>query len=227
MNKTERYTRAVNALESLLAWWFSLSEVEQASKTAISRPTPNSHSSHRPDPHPDPDPDPDPNPNPILTLIPILTLTLAPILSHLHLQADPHDRGRHCRGAEGLDLGRQEELGSGRRRGRPRRYLLTYSLAYLRTHSLTYLRTYSLYVYLRTYLGRPRRRGVGRRASRAGQVLVVAHDRRLPVAAEWRQEGRRLRPPAARGLEPWWGLCPCRPWLCRYQSISIDNDINR
>jgi len=53
MNKTERYTRAVNALESLLAWWFSLSEVEQASKTAISRPTPNSHSSHRPDPDPD------------------------------------------------------------------------------------------------------------------------------------------------------------------------------
>tara|TARA_B100000780_G_scaffold43161_1_gene26767 strand:- start:151 stop:306 length:156 start_codon:yes stop_codon:yes gene_type:complete len=44
MNKTERYTRAVNALESLLAWWFSLSEVEQASKTSISRPTSNSHS---------------------------------------------------------------------------------------------------------------------------------------------------------------------------------------
>ena len=33
--KAQRYTRAVTSLEVLLAWWASLGEVEQASKTSI------------------------------------------------------------------------------------------------------------------------------------------------------------------------------------------------
>ena len=35
--KSERYTRAVNALENLLSWWASLGDVEQASKATIAR----------------------------------------------------------------------------------------------------------------------------------------------------------------------------------------------
>ena len=135
-------------------------------------------------------------------------------------------------------------------------YLLTYILAHLLTydyspsHLLTRLPTYlraclltghllapldtASFTYLPHTQGRSRRRGAGRWASRAVQVIVVAHPRRLPAeplaeSLADERHGHRTHG-AACAVELWWGLCTCRPcialWLCRYRS-SLDIEFSR